>query len=222
MNKRKKRKPAPAPEPLRDVALSPLNRQQDGAIKAIERGTVVFLLGPAGTGKTHLACGYAAKAVADGRFERIVITRPIVESGESLGYLPGTLHDKAAPYLMPIYDAIDKVAGRAGRRRDQLAASITVAPLAYMRGRTFDDSMVIVDEAQNCTLQQLRLVISRLGRGSKIVLTGDVTQSDLPLREQSLKTVVSKVSQVAGVEVFRFDGAGIVRHPILQAVLAKL
>jgi phosphate starvation-inducible PhoH-like protein len=222
MKRKRQRRPATTAEPLREVAVTPLNRQQDAAIKAIERGTIVFLVGPAGTGKTHLACGWAVKAVADGRVERIVVTRPVVEAGESLGYLPGTYSDKVAPYLAPIYDAIDKLAGRAGRRRDQLNAATKIAPLAFMRGLTFENAVVLVDEAQNCTLQQLRLVISRLGNGSKMILTGDLTQSDLVLREQALKTVVTKLSAVAGVEVFKFEAAGIVRHPILQQVLAKL
>jgi phosphate starvation-inducible PhoH-like protein len=222
MMRKRQRKPAAPTEPLRDVAVTPLNRQQDAALKAVERGVITFLLGPAGTGKTHLACGWAVKAVADGRVERIVVTRPVVEAGESLGYLPGTYADKVAPYLMPIYDCIDKLAGRAGRRRDQLNAATTIAPIAFLRGRTFDDSVVLVDEAQNCTITQLRLVISRLGRGSKMILTGDIAQSDLPLREQALKTVVTKLSTVAGVEVFKFEATGIVRHPILQQVLAKL
>lgn len=202
--------------------MTPLNRQQDAAVKAIERGVITFLLGPAGTGKTHMACAWAVKAVADGRVERIIVTRPVVEAGESLGYLPGTYADKVGPYLMPIYDAIDKLAGRSGRRRDQLNAATTIAPIAFLRGRTFDDAVVLVDEAQNCTLTQLRLVISRLGRGSKMILTGDLAQSDLALREQALKTVVAKLSAIAGVEVFRFEASGIVRHPILQQVLAKL
>lgn len=223
LNKRKKqRKPAAAVEPLRDVTLTPVTKQQDAAIKTIERATITFLLGPAGTGKTHVACGYAARCVADGQFEKIVLTRPVVEAGESLGYLPGTYSDKVAPYLLPIYDAIDKVGGKAGRRRDQLNASLVIAPLAFMRGRTFDSAVVIVDESQNCTLSQLRLVISRLGRGSKMILTGDISQSDLPARDQALRSVVSKLAGIAGVEVFKFDALSIVRHPILQAVLEKL
>jgi len=222
MRKRQRKPVAATAEPLRDVAVTPLNRQQDAAIKAIERGVITFLLGPAGTGKTHLACGWAVKAVADARVDRIVVTRPVVEAGESLGYLPGTYADKVAPYLMPIYDSIDKIAGRSGRRRDQLNAATKIAPLAFMRGLTFDSAVVLVDEAQNCTLSQLRLVISRLGNGSKMIITGDIAQSDLPLREQALKTVVTKLSTVAGVEVFKFEASGIVRHPILQQVLARL
>lgn len=209
-------------EPLREVEVTPLNRQQDAALKSIARSSISFLLGPAGTGKTHLACGYAARCVADGRFERIILTRPIVEAGESLGYLPGTYEEKAAPYLLPIHDALDAVAGRTGRRREQMRALLQVAPLAYMRGRTFNKSIIVVDESQNCTLSQLKLVISRLGRDSQMVLTGDLSQSDLRNHEQALGTVVNKLEGLPGVTVFRFDSSGIVRHPILQGVLERL
>lgn len=209
-------------EPLRDVEVTPLNRQQDAALKSIARASIAFLLGPAGTGKTHLACGYAARCVADGRVERIILTRPIVEAGESLGYLPGTFEEKAAPYLLPIHDALDSVAGKFGRRREQLRACLQVAPLAYMRGRTFSNSIVVVDESQNCTMQQLRLVISRLGKDSQMVLTGDLSQSDLRSHDQALGTVVKKLEHVPGVAVFRFDSTGIVRHPILADVLKAL
>jgi len=209
-------------EPLREVEVTPLNRQQDAALKAMSRSSISFLLGPAGTGKTHLACGYAARCVADGRFERIILTRPIVEAGESLGYLPGTFEEKAAPYLLPIHDALDAVAGRTGRRREQMRAVLQVAPLAYMRGRTFNRSIIVVDESQNCTLSQLKLVISRLGRDSQMILTGDLSQSDLRNHEQALGTVVNKLEGLPGVTVFRFDSTGIVRHPILQGVLDRL
>lgn len=209
-------------EPLREVEVTPLNRQQDAALRSVARSPISFLLGPAGTGKTHLACGYAARAVADARIEKIILTRPIVEAGESLGYLPGTFEEKSAPYLLPIYDALDAVAGRTGRRREQLRATLQVAPLAYMRGRTFNNSIIIVDEAQNCTLSQLRLVISRLGRDSQMILTGDLSQSDLRSHDQGLGTVVKKLEGLAGIAVFRFDSQAIVRHPILQGVLERL
>jgi phosphate starvation-inducible PhoH-like protein len=209
-------------EPLREVEVTPLNRQQDAALKSIARSSISFLIGPAGTGKTHLACGYAARCVADGRFERIILTRPIVEAGESLGYLPGTFEEKAAPDLLPIHDALDAVAGRTGRRREQMRALLQVAPLAYMRGRTFNRSIIVVDESQNCTLSQLKLVISRLGRDSQMILTGDLSQSDLRNHEQALGTVVNKLEGLPGVTVFRFDSTGIVRHPILQGVLERL
>jgi phosphate starvation-inducible PhoH-like protein len=134
--KKSRPKPPVVIEPLREVEIVPLNRQQYAALKAVSRSSISFLLGPAGTGKTHLACGYAAKCVADGRVERIILTRPIVEAGESLGFLPGTFEEKAAPYLLPIHDALDAVAGRTGRRREQMRAMLQVAPLAYMRGRS--------------------------------------------------------------------------------------
>ena len=209
-------------EPLREVEVTHLNRQQDAALKAVARSSISFLLGPAGTGKTHLACGYAAKCVADGRFEKIILTRPIVEAGESLGYLPGTFEEKAAPYLLPIHDSLDAVAGRTGRRREQMRAVLQVAPLAYMRGRTFNKSIIVVDESQNCTLSQLKLVISRLGRDSQMILTGDLSQSDLRNHEQALGTVVNKLEGLSGVTIFRFDSTGIVRHPILSGVLERL
>ena len=219
---RRKQPPAVVIEPLRDVDLTPITRQQDAALKAVSRASISFLLGPAGTGKTHLACGYAARCVADGRVERIILTRPIVEAGESLGFLPGTFEEKSAPYLLPIHDALDAVAGKSGRRREQLRASLQVAPLAYMRGRTFNKSIIVVDESQNCTLSQLRLVISRLGRDSQMILTGDLSQSDLRSHERALGTVVERLEGAAGVAVFRFDSTGIVRHPILADVLKRL
>ncbi len=220
--KKSRPKPPIVIEPLREVDLTPITRQQDAAIKSITRSSISFLLGPAGTGKTHIACGYAARCVADGRVERIILTRPIVEAGESLGFLPGTFEEKSAPYLLPIHDALDAVAGKSGRRREQLRASLQVAPLAYMRGRTFNRSIIVVDEAQNCTLSQLRLVISRLGRDSQMVLTGDLSQSDLRSHERALGTVVERLEGAAGVAVFRFDSTGIVRHPILADVLKRL
>ena len=220
--KKSRPKPPIVIEPLREVEITPLNRQQDAALKAVSRSSISFLLGPAGTGKTHLACGYAAKCVAEGRFERIILTRPIVEAGESLGYLPGTFEEKTAPYLLPIHDSLDAVAGRTGRRREQLRAMLQVAPIAYLRGRTFNRSIVVVDESQNCTLSQLKLVISRLGRDSQMILTGDLSQSDLRNHEQALGTVVNKLEGLSGVTIFRFDSTGIVRHPILAGVLERL
>lgn len=211
-----------SPEPLREVEVSPLNRQQDAALKCLSCAVIAFLVGPAGCGKTHLACAYAAAAVADGKAERIILTRPIVEAGESLGYLPGSYEEKSAPYLLPIYDALDKVGGKVGRRREQLGASVKVAPLAYMRGRTFDRSIVIVDEAQNCTLSQLKLVITRLGKDSQMILTGDLSQSDLRQSDRALHGVIERLKGVSGIEVHEFDSRSIVRHPILHSVLERL
>lgn len=202
-----------------EVELKPLNRQQDAAIKTIQKNHITFLTGPAGTGKTHVACGYAVSEVASGNAEQIVVTRPIVEAGESLGFLPGTLTEKVNPYLLPLFDSITKLAGKTGKRRDEINASLVIAPLAYMRGRTFDNAVVVVDEAQNCTEEQLRLVISRLGKDSKIILAGDISQSDLRKVERALYRVINKLSHISGVGVYRFTASSIVRHPVLAAVL---
>jgi phosphate starvation-inducible PhoH-like protein len=202
-----------------EVELKPLNRQQDAAIKTIQKNHITFLTGPAGTGKTHVACGYAVSEVANGNAEQIVVTRPIVEAGESLGFLPGTLTEKVNPYLLPLFDSITKLAGKTGKRRDEINASLVIAPLAYMRGRTFDNAVVVVDEAQNCTEEQLRLVISRLGKDSKIILAGDISQSDLRKVERALYRVINKLSHISGVGVYRFTASSIVRHPVLAAVL---
>lgn len=202
-----------------EVELKPLNRQQDAAIKTIQKNHITFLTGPAGTGKTHVACGYAVREVANGNAEQIVVTRPIVEAGESLGFLPGTLTEKVNPYLLPLFDSITKLAGKAGKRRDEINASLVIAPLAYMRGRTFDNAVVVVDEAQNCTEEQLRLVISRLGKDSKIILAGDISQSDLRKVERALYRVINKLSHINGVGVYRFTASSIVRHPVLAEVL---
>jgi len=206
----------------RAVDLRPINREQSAAIKTIAANAITFLTGPAGTGKTHLAVAYGASRIAEGAAEKLVITRPIVEAGEHLGYLPGTFAEKVSPYLMPVYDTIDKVVGKAGKRRDQINAALSIAPLAYMRGRTFDNAVVVVDEAQNCTAEQLRLVISRLGKDSQIILSGDVSQSDLRKGERALDRIINQISHIKGVGLYRFSSSGIVRHPILAAVLEAM
>jgi phosphate starvation-inducible PhoH-like protein len=223
-SRRKQRKTArkDPPELPQQVDVKPLNREQASALRLIESNVICFLTGPAGTGKTHLACGHAVRRVADGNAERIVITRPVVEAGENLGFLPGTLQEKVSPYLTPIYDAMDKAAGKSGKRRDQLNASLVIAPLAYMRGRTFENAVVIVDEAQNCTIDQLRLVISRLGKDSQIILSGDISQSDLKSRDRGLAKVIRQVSSIKGVGCYQFTPAAIVRHPILTEVLEAM
>lgn len=222
-SRRKQRQTAKTtPEQPREVELKPLNREQALALDVVSKNVITFLYGPAGTGKTHLACGYAVSRVAAGEAERIVITRPVVEAGESLGYLPGTLQEKVSPYLTPIFDTLDKSVGKTGKRRDQLNAALVIAPLAYMRGRTFDNSVVIVDEAQNCTESQLRLVISRLGRGSQMILAGDVSQSDLRKSERALARAIERTKAISGVGRYEFSDAGIVRHPILSKVLEAL
>lgn len=223
IRKAKKRRAAAPAEALQELgAVDPLNRSQAAALKAVDEHAVTFLLGEAGTGKTHLACVAAVLAAVEGRTSKIVLARPVVESGENLGYLPGTYAEKTAPYLLPIYDVVEKIAGRSGKRRDQVNAMLTVAPIAYMRGRTFDNSYVILDEAQNCTASQLKLVISRLGKFSRLIITGDPTQSDLPKRDRALADVVIRLQRLKAVHVHRFIGDDIVRHPALKEILECL
>ena len=225
MQQRKKKKrsqPSPAVVVQELACTTPLNRQQDVATKLLRSSTVAFLLGPAGCGKTHLAITHAVGEVAAGNVEKIILTRPIVEAGESLGYLPGTFSEKVAPYLAPVYDAIEKVAGKNGKRRDQINAAVSVQPIAYLRGRTFDNAVIVVDEVQNCTLSQIKLVLTRLGRGSQIVITGDGSQSDLPFRDRCLGDVAAAMLGLPGVGVMIFDSSSIVRHPILASVIERI
>lgn len=193
------------------------------AWSAFEQHDVLFLLGPAGTGKTHLACAFAVKELLDKRKKRIVITRPIVEAGESLGYLPGTFEEKVHPYMMPIYDCISRLVGYDGPQREFINRSLEVAPLAYLRGRTFHDSVIILDEAQNTTDMQLKMFLSRFAETSKIIVTGDPEQSDVRWQgEIPLLNAVRRVETLEGVGIVNFQPSGIVRHPLVGKILARL
>ena len=156
-----------------------LNSSQKMAWAAFEQHDVLFLLGPAGTGKTFLATAFAIGEIISKKRQRIILTRPIVEAGESLGFLPGTFQEKTDPYMLPLFDCIGRLVGWEGPQRERVDRSIEVAPLAYMRGRTFDNSVCIFDEAQNATTTQLKLFLTRFGENSKIIVTGDPNQSDL-------------------------------------------
>ncbi|MDU6916653.1 MAG: PhoH family protein, partial [Staphylococcus epidermidis] len=175
-------------------------------INAMKRNDLVFGIGPAGTGKTFLAVVYAAKQLRKGSVKRIVLTRPAVEAGESLGFLPGDLKEKVDPYLRPLYDGLNTVLGREQTQRLIERGVIEIAPLAYMRGRTLDDAFVILDEAQNTTHAQMKMFLTRLGFGSKMVVTGDQTQIDLPKGVKSgLKEAVKKLSGVSGISIMKMD-----------------
>jgi phosphate starvation-inducible PhoH-like protein len=191
------------------------------AYAAFKQHDVLFLIGPAGTGKSFLACAFAIEQILSKERRKIVITRPIVEAGESLGYLPGEFEEKVHPYMMPLYDCIDKLVGREGAWRDKVNQSIEVCPLAYMRGRTFDNAVCIFDEAQNATMMQLKLFLTRFGENSKIIVTGDPTQSDL-MGEVALTNVMHRLSGVSGVGVVQFKANGIVRHPLVAQIIEKL
>lgn len=191
-------------------------------INAMKRNDLVFGIGPAGTGKTFLAVVYAAKQLRKGSVKRIVLTRPAVEAGESLGFLPGDLKEKVDPYLRPLYDGLNTVLGREQTQRLIERGVIEIAPLAYMRGRTLDDAFVILDEAQNTTHAQMKMFLTRLGFGSKMVVTGDQTQIDLPKGVKSgLKEAVKKLSGFSGISIMKMDQSDVVRHPLVSKIINR-
>ncbi|HLQ97962.1 MAG TPA: PhoH family protein [Candidatus Dormibacteraeota bacterium] len=181
---------------------------------------VTFGIGPAGTGKTYLAVVLAVRALRDGRVKKIILTRPAVEAGESLGFLPGDLKEKVDPYLRPLYDALHEVLGTEHTARLIEREIIEIAPLAYMRGRTLDDAFVILDEAQNTTPEQMKMFLTRLGFGSKMVVTGDITQIDLPKGVKSgLKEAQQILMNVKGLSFIYLDQTDVVRHPLVQRII---
>lgn len=189
-------------------------------VQAIKRHDLVFGVGPAGTGKTYLAVVMAAKALRNGDVKRLILTRPAVEAGESLGFLPGDLKEKVDPYLRPLYDALHDVIGPEQTVRLMERGTIEVAPLAYMRGRTLDDAFVILDEAQNTTPEQMKMFLTRLGFGSKMVITGDMTQIDLPKGVLSgLKIAEQNLKDIKGISFNYFKGSDVVRHPLVQKII---
>lgn len=193
---------------------------QQNYMKAIQSNTVTIGVGPAGTGKTYLAVAAAVAAFRDRTVNRIILTRPAVEAGERLGFLPGDLQNKVDPYLRPLYDALYDMLGAETFQKYQERGSIEVAPLAYMRGRTLDDSFIILDEAQNTTREQMKMFLTRLGFGSKIVITGDVTQIDLPDDKVSgLKDAIRVLGGVKDIAICRLTAADVVRHALVQEII---
>lgn len=189
-------------------------------VKAIETHDMVFGIGPAGTGKTYLAVVLAVKALKANQVKRIILTRPAVEAGENLGFLPGDLKEKVDPYLRPLYDALHNVLGVDHTNRLIERGTIEIAPLAYMRGRTLDDAFVILDEAQNTTEAQMKMFLTRLGFGSKMVITGDRTQIDLPKGVQSGLLVAEKIlSQIPDIAFVYLEQSDIVRHPLVGKII---
>ncbi|PKR79027.1 phosphate starvation-inducible protein PhoH [Halalkalibacillus sediminis] len=189
-------------------------------VAAMKANDLVFGIGPAGTGKTYLAVVMAAKALRNGDVKRLVLTRPAVEAGESLGFLPGDLKEKVDPYLRPLYDALHDVIGTEHTARLMERGTIEIAPLAYMRGRTLDDAFVILDEAQNTTPEQMKMFLTRLGFGSKMTITGDITQIDLPKGMTSgLKAVEDRLKGVKGISFNYLTGTDVVRHPLVQKII---
>jgi phosphate starvation-inducible PhoH-like protein len=195
---------------------------QRRAWKTLEHNLMTFLLGSAGSGKTFLAMAYAINAVLAKECEKIVLTRPIVEAGERLGFLPGTFGEKVNPYMQPLYEAMDALVGKQGAKREMINKSIVIAPLCYMRGRTFNNAICIFDEAQNASYTQLKLFLSRFGMNSKVIVTGDPKQSDLPYSPPPLVEVISKVRDIDNIAVVPFADSDVVRHPLVSAILRKL
>lgn len=202
-------------KPIRSKTLG-----QKQYIDLIKDNDIVFGIGPAGTGKTYLAMAMAVRAFKNKEVNRIILTRPAVEAGESLGFLPGDLQMKVDPYLRPLYDALFEIMGHENYTKYLEKGLIEVAPLAYMRGRTLDSAYVILDEAQNTTNEQMKMFLTRLGYGSKAIITGDITQIDLPKGKQSgLKTVLKILRDVKGIGIVYLSKNDIVRHPLVQRII---
>ena len=200
--------------------ISPKTSQQQKYVEEIEKNDITFGVGPAGTGKTYLAVAMAVKYLKEGKVARIILTRPAVEAGEKLGFLPGTLEEKISPYLRPLYDALfemldpDKVQTLLERN------IIEIAPLAFMRGRTLNDAFIILDEAQNTTREQMKMFLTRLGFGSKVVVTGDISQIDLPKKEDSgLIEAIKILRGIKGISIIQFSRKDVVRHKLVQEII---
>jgi phosphate starvation-inducible protein PhoH and related proteins len=205
---------------VRGRTIAPKTLGQKRYVDAIRESTVSFSIGPAGTGKTYLAVATAVKAPQDRDVSRIILTRPVVEAGERLGYLPGTLYEKIDPYLKPLYDALFEMIDAEAFHRLMERGTIEVAPLAYMRGRTLNDSFIILDEAQNTTPEQMKMFLTRLGFGSKVVVNGDITQIDLPSGSRSGLVVVQEIlSGIEGITFVHLGAKDVVRHRIVQNIV---
>lgn len=203
-------------KPIRTKNLGQYNYYQ-----AATHNDIAFGIGPAGTGKTFIAVSMAVAALKRGQVKRIILTRPAVEAGESLGFLPGDLKEKVDPYLRPLYDALYEILGREHTTRLMERETIEIAPLAYMRGRTLDDAFVILDEAQNTTMSQMKMFLTRLGFGSKMIINGDLTQIDLLKSSQSGLVHAQKVLRdVKGIEMVHFNANDVVRHPLVARIIS--
>ena len=204
----------------RGRTIRPKTLNQKRYVDAIDRHTIVFAIGPAGTGKTYLAVAKAMQALQSKQVNRIILTRPAVEAGERLGYLPGTLYDKIDPYLRPLLDALHDMVDPESIPRLTQSGTIEIAPLAYMRGRTLNDAFIVLDEAQNTTSEQMKMFLTRLGFNSRMVITGDITQVDLPSsRASGLIEIQSVLKPVPGIEFVYFTEKDVVRHELVSEII---
>lgn len=201
------------------VPVRPKTAGQIAYVNTIESNTITFAIGPAGTGKTYLAVAKAVRAFQDGEVRRIILTRPAVEAGENLGFLPGTLSEKVDPYLRPLYDALSDMLGAEQLHRLMDDGTIEVAPLAYMRGRTLNDAFVILDEAQNTTEQQMKMFLTRLGFNTKMVITGDITQVDLAVPRSGLSTIEQILHGIDGIAFAHLEASDVVRHALVGKIV---
>lgn len=205
---------------LRKHSIVPKTLNQKLYLSGIPQHSITFGIGPAGTGKTYLAMAAALHALLEGEVRKIILTRPAVEAGEALGYLPGDLQEKILPYLRPLYDAMEDMLGKTDVQKLIDRGKIEIAPLAYMRGRTLSRSFVVLDEAQNTTTEQMMMFLTRLGENSRLVITGDITQIDLPQsRRSGLKEAMEILSHVSEINMFFFEGTDVVRHPVVQKII---
>jgi phosphate starvation-inducible PhoH-like protein len=204
----------------RGTSVAPKTVGQKRFVDAMRRATVTFAIGPAGTGKTYLAVATAVRALQDHQVSRLILTRPAVEAGERLGFLPGTLYEKIDPYMRPLYDALFEMTGGESLSRLMERGTVEVAPLAFMRGRTLNDAFIILDEAQNTTPEQMKMFLTRIGFGSKAVVNGDDTQVDLATGQRSGLLVIEEIlSGIRGVSFCRLGGRDVVRHKIVQEIV---
>jgi|WetSurMetagenome_2_1015567.scaffolds.fasta_scaffold68509_1 phosphate starvation-inducible protein PhoH and related proteins len=203
------------------IDVSFFNANQESALNVYKNNLVTILAGPAGTGKTFLAVAFALQDVLARKRRKIILTRPIVEAGESLGFLPGDFAEKVNPYMIPLFDCYQSLCPGYTTRNKIINDAIEIAPLAYMRGRTFHDSVCIFDEAQNATMPQLKLFVTRLGQNSKMIITGDPQQSDLSLKSGFVR-FVDKLVGLDNIGIVRFSDADIVRNPVIASILERL
>ena len=205
---------------IRKTTIRPSSKTQENYLRSIVNNTITIGVGPAGTGKTYLAVASAVHALANDSISRIVLVRPVVEAGERIGFLPGDIEKKVNPYLRPLYDALYEMFGfeRVGRLLDR--GTIELAPLAFMRGRTLNDSFIILDEAQNTTIEQMKMFLTRIGFNSQAVISGDITQIDLPRTSQSgLRHAIRILSDIEDIGIIKFQNRDIVRHPLVQMIV---